>query len=69
MSNDQSGFRPGDSTINQLLFLVNEIHEAFLIINNNKEFIFGQYRAIATQLIKIDNQISNLLIIYETINI
>ena len=26
---NQSGFRPGDSTINQLLFLVNEIHEAF----------------------------------------
>ena len=25
----QSGFRPGDSTTNQLLFLVNEIHEAF----------------------------------------
>ena len=25
----QSGFRPGDSTINQLLLLVNEIHEAF----------------------------------------
>ena len=26
---NQSGFRPGDSTTNQLLFLVNEIHEAF----------------------------------------
>ena len=25
----QSGFRPGDSTTNQLLFLVNEIHECF----------------------------------------
>ena len=25
----QSGFRPGDSCTNQLLFLVNEIHEAF----------------------------------------
>ena len=25
----QSGFRPGDSTTNQLLYLVNEIHEAF----------------------------------------
>ena len=25
----QSGFRPGDSTSNQLLYLVNEIHEAF----------------------------------------
>ena len=35
--------------------------------NNNKnniEFIFGHYRAIATQLIKIDKQISNLLYIY-----
>ena len=26
---NQSGFRPGDSTTNQLLFLTNEIHEAF----------------------------------------
>ena len=26
---NQSGFRPGNSTTNQLLFLVNEIHEAF----------------------------------------
>ena len=26
---NQSGFRPGDSTTNHLLFLVNEIHEAF----------------------------------------
>ena len=25
----QSGFRPGDSTTNQLLYLVNEIHQAF----------------------------------------
>ena len=25
----QSGFRPGDSTTNQLLYLVNEIHKAF----------------------------------------
>ena len=24
-----SGFRPGDSTANQLLYLVNEIHQAF----------------------------------------
>ena len=29
LTKNQSGFRPGDSTINQLLFLVNEIHEAF----------------------------------------
>ena len=29
ITKNQSGFRPGDSTINQLLFLVNEIHEAF----------------------------------------
>ena len=26
---NQSGFRPGDSCSNQLLFLVNEIHKAF----------------------------------------
>ena len=26
---NQSGFRPGDSTTNQLLFLVDEIHQAF----------------------------------------
>ena len=26
---NQSGFRPGDSTTNQLLYLTNEIHEAF----------------------------------------
>ena len=26
---NQSGFRPGDSTTNQLLYLVNEIHQAF----------------------------------------
>ena len=29
ITNNQSGFRPGDSTINQLLYLVNEIHKAF----------------------------------------
>ena len=29
LTKNQSGFRPGDSTINQLLYLVNEIHEAF----------------------------------------
>ena len=29
LTKNQSGFRPGDSTINQLLFLVNDIHEAF----------------------------------------
>ena len=29
ITQNQPGFRPGDSTTNQLLFLVNEIHEAF----------------------------------------
>ena len=29
ITKNQSGFRPGDSTTNQLLYLVNEIHEAF----------------------------------------
>ena len=29
ITKNQSGFRPGDSTINQLLYLINEIHEAF----------------------------------------
>ena len=29
ITKNQSGFRPGDSTANQLLYLVNEIHEAF----------------------------------------
>ena len=29
LTKNQSGFRPGDSTSNQLLFLVNVIHEAF----------------------------------------
>ena len=29
ITKNQSGFRPGDSTPNQLLYLVNEIHEAF----------------------------------------
>ena len=29
LTTNQSGFRPGDSTINQLLYLVNEIHQAF----------------------------------------
>ena len=33
ITENQSGFRPGDSTTNQLLYLVNEIHEAF----DNKE--------------------------------
>ena len=28
-TNNQSGFRPGDSTTNQLVYLTNEIHEAF----------------------------------------
>ena len=29
ITQNQSGFRPGDYTTNQLLFLVNKIHEAF----------------------------------------
>ena len=29
ITKNQSGFRPGDSPTNQLLYLVNEIHEAF----------------------------------------
>ena len=29
ITKNQSGFRPGDSTTNQLLYLVNEIHQAF----------------------------------------
>ena len=29
ITNNQSGFRPGDSTTNQLLYLVDEIHQAF----------------------------------------
>ena len=29
ITKNQSGFHPGDSTTNQLLYLVNEIHEAF----------------------------------------
>ena len=29
ITKNQSGFRPGDSTTNQLLYLVSEIHEAF----------------------------------------
>ena len=29
LTKNQSGFRPGDSTTNRLLYLVNEIHEAF----------------------------------------
>ena len=29
LTKNQSGFRPGDSTTNQLLYLVTEIHEAF----------------------------------------
>ena len=29
ITNNQSVFRPGNSTTNQLLYLVNEIHQAF----------------------------------------
>ena len=29
ITKNQSGFRPGDSTTNQILYLVNEIHQAF----------------------------------------
>ena len=32
IANNQSGFRPGDSTTNQLLYLVDEIHQAFASI-------------------------------------
>ena len=42
----QSGFRPGDSTTNQLLFLVNEIHEAF----ENKESL--EVRAVFLDISK-----------------
>ena len=30
ITKNQSGFRPGDSTTNQLIDLVNEIHQAFV---------------------------------------
>ena len=36
VTKNQSGFRPGDSTTNQLLYLVNEIHQAF---ENPKSFV------------------------------
>ena len=29
ITKNQSGFRPGDPTSNQLLYLISEIHEAF----------------------------------------
>ena len=29
ITHNQSGFRPGDSTINQLLYLISEIYESF----------------------------------------
>ena len=35
---NQSGFRPGDSTTNQLLYLVDEIHQAF---DSTKSLEFG----------------------------
>ena len=35
ITKNQSGFRPGDSTTNQLLYLVDEIHQAF---DNNESF-------------------------------
>ena len=34
ITSNQSGFRPGDSTINQLLYLVSEIYESFECPNN-----------------------------------
>ena len=40
ITKNQSGFRPGDSTTNQLLYLVNEIHEAF---ENLSPWKFVQY--------------------------
>ena len=33
ITKNQSGFRLGDSTTNQLLYLVNEIHQAFEILS------------------------------------
>ena len=42
ITKNQSGFRPGDSTTNQLLYLVNEIHEAFEDPNSLKiRAVFG----------------------------
>ena len=29
LEKNQSGFRPGDSTTNQLLYIIDEIHQAF----------------------------------------
>ena len=46
ITKNQSGFRPGDSTTNQLLYLVNEIHEAF---ENPKSF---EVRAIFLDIYK-----------------
>ena len=47
ITKNQSGFRPGDSTMNQLLFLVNEIQEAInaqvlLVINQCTSFTHNQ---------------------------
>ena len=46
ISNNQPGFRPGDSTTNQLIDLVNDIHKSF----NNKKYL--EVRAIYLDISK-----------------
>ena len=56
LTKNQSGFRPSDSTTNQLLYLVNETHEAF---ENSKSL---EIRAVFLDISKaFDNRMAFLV--------
>ncbi len=46
LTKNQSGFHPGDSTTNQLLYLLDEIHQAF---DSTKSF---EVRAVFLEIFK-----------------
>ena len=59
ITKNQSGFRSGDSTTNQLLFLVNEIHEAF----ENPKFL--EVRAVFLDISKAFDKVWHDGLIYK----
>ena len=51
LTKKQSGFRPGDSTTNQLLYLLDEIHQAFAL--TSKDFVLSVFLDISKAFDKV----------------
>ena len=46
LSDKQSGFRPGDSTINQLLSITHDIYNAFEHLSRYTRCLFGYFESV-----------------------